>query len=281
MKNPAPTDAISRHDKMVSDPLRTPVLFQAIEKLVKPGDVVLDLGCGLGILTLKALKQGARHVFCCDVDPKALFECKQRVKKAGFEKKVIFFNELSSDIELPEPVDVILSETIGSLGLDENILPFFNDARDRFLKKGGRLLPQKIKIYFAPITLSPSQKPREGYFAQTIHPNQLLSKPQCFLKLDFHKNQYLGFDQEKIFVCENTAKLYGFCGWFEIEWAPNIKSTTAPNALETHWQQGFLAHRNPVKVSQGKQILLRVQMGPKEQVYATESDIRWGFEILN
>jgi len=49
----------------------TKLCLEAVERLAKPGQVVLDLGCGSGILSIAALLLGAKHVTACDIDPKA------------------------------------------------------------------------------------------------------------------------------------------------------------------------------------------------------------------
>ena len=50
----------------------TRLCLQALEKLVKPGMKVLDLGCGSGILSIAALLLGAERAFACDIDEKAV-----------------------------------------------------------------------------------------------------------------------------------------------------------------------------------------------------------------
>lgn len=55
------------------------------------------------------------------------------------------------DVDLAEKVDVILSETLGGFAVDENTLLFTNDARDRFLKEGGWIIPQSLELFVAPV----------------------------------------------------------------------------------------------------------------------------------
>ena len=50
----------------------TRLCLQALERLVKPGMRVLDLGCGSGILSIAALLLGADSAFGCDIDDKAV-----------------------------------------------------------------------------------------------------------------------------------------------------------------------------------------------------------------
>ena len=50
----------------------TRMVIKQLEKYVKPGDNVLDVGCGSGILSVVALKYGAAHAFGTDLDPNAI-----------------------------------------------------------------------------------------------------------------------------------------------------------------------------------------------------------------
>jgi ribosomal protein L11 methyltransferase len=50
----------------------TRLLMQALDKHVRGGERVLDVGCGTGILAICALKLGAKDALCIDVDPDAI-----------------------------------------------------------------------------------------------------------------------------------------------------------------------------------------------------------------
>ena len=72
---------------------------------------------------------------------------------AKFARTVIEHNGLSSiieviqakmeDVELPEKVDIIVSEWMGYMLLRESMLDSVLVARDRWLKPGGALYPSK------------------------------------------------------------------------------------------------------------------------------------------
>jgi ribosomal protein L11 methyltransferase len=49
----------------------TQLCLEAMERIVKPGDSVLDVGCGSGILSIAAKLLGAGRVVGCDLDPDA------------------------------------------------------------------------------------------------------------------------------------------------------------------------------------------------------------------
>lgn len=61
----------------------TRMCLAALERLVRPGDVVLDLGCGSGVLSIAALKLGAARVVCLDIDAEAVGATRANLERAG------------------------------------------------------------------------------------------------------------------------------------------------------------------------------------------------------
>ncbi|MDP2600584.1 MAG: 50S ribosomal protein L11 methyltransferase, partial [Deltaproteobacteria bacterium] len=142
---------IRRHAEMVFDLERSLPLIRAIEKTVRPGDVVVDLGCGLGVLSFAAVNAGAKRVYAIDVDSGALDFAQWQAKQLGMEKRICFFNDHSYHVDLSEKADLLIQETIGRLAFDENFLPTLIDAKKRFLKPSGKIIPAKVALVGAPV----------------------------------------------------------------------------------------------------------------------------------
>lgn len=274
---------------MVLDPLRTPILEKAIHKIVKKGDVVFDLGCGLGVLSFMAIEAGAKKVYACDVDEAIDLAC-YRAKQQGMDHQITFFKGLSSEVFLPEKVDVILSETIGSLGFNENILPFLIDARNRFLKPGGKILPEHLSLFAAPLEENISNKRKKSFKKkkemietalriQALTPKQLLAKAKLIHRAHFLKTQKIGFDQEVRFTADRKGKLTGFAGWFEVDWGEGFTTTTAPWNPMTHWKQTVLPNQKTTLVQKGDQISFRLRLLPHDDPFSTKPDIEWGYQV--
>ena len=278
-----PSNIHKRHHEMVGDNKRTPLIVKAIQQKIKKGDVIFEIGCGTGILTLEALKAGAGLVYACEIDQEADRAAKALIKKEGFEKKVVFFTGLSSDMELPRKIDGIIAETIGSIGLNENILPYVCDARKKWLKKNGFIIPQNLKIFLAPVSFSkkiPSNKNNEyDFMTGLVEPSQILAKEKLYGDISFLKNEYYGYDAEMDFTITRPGNLDGFCGWIEVAWDANNITHTSPFHPFTHWKQTLLplAKSAPVKV--GQKVAFRLIIGPKDEIFSTETLVEWGYKI--
>lgn len=103
------------------------------------------MGCGTGIHTLMALKNGAKKVFAIEMNP--LIEvAREVIFDNGLGDKVQFIMGDSLEVEIPEKVDVIIAN-LGFLGSLES-LP---DAYKRFLKPNGLMIPDSTQMHFTPI----------------------------------------------------------------------------------------------------------------------------------
>ena len=140
------------HARMLHDSRRTSDYMAAVRAAVRPGDVVLDLGTGSGVLAVAAARAGARRVYA--VEATDIAEVADRVFAAnGVEDRVTLIPGWSRQVELPEPADVLVAEVIGSEPLAEEILETTLDARRRLLKPKPRLVPNALTILVRPLRI--------------------------------------------------------------------------------------------------------------------------------
>ncbi|KAG2740413.1 S-adenosyl-L-methionine-dependent methyltransferase [Suillus brevipes Sb2] len=141
--------------------LTNPILFRDA--------VVLDVGCGTGILSLLAVKSGAKHVYAVDASD-ITERAEQIVKANGLENVITLIQGKVEEIFLPggvEDVDIIIiSEWMGYALLHESMLDSVLQARDRFLKpEGGVMAPRQCRIIFGLCEGSEILKERVGFWS--------------------------------------------------------------------------------------------------------------------
>jgi precorrin-6B methylase 2 len=133
------------HASMLHDERRVDAFAAAIRGAVRPGDVVVDLGTGSGILATLAARAGARHVYA--IEESAIADVAQRVfQDNGVDDRVTLLRGHSTKLDLPEKADVLVTETLGNDPLDEGILVWIDDARRRMLKPDARIVPRRIDV---------------------------------------------------------------------------------------------------------------------------------------
>lgn len=140
---------LKTHETLLRDKVRNAAFFQALQKTVKPGDLVLDIGAGTGIWAIAAAKLGAKRVVAIDADELLIGVIRILAAEHGVTDRVEAIWGNSFDIALAREFDVVVSETVGYLGYDENIVAVMQDARTRFLKPGGKIIPETISLHAA------------------------------------------------------------------------------------------------------------------------------------
>ena len=145
-------EAPAIHVEMLDDRLRTTAFLRAIEEVVQPGDVVVDVGTGTGVLALGAARRGAKRVYA--VEESAIADAAEGVVASnGLSERVRIVRGRSTQIELPEKADVLVSEMLGHDPLAEQLLPVFADARRRLLHEGARTIPEQLSVLAVPVEL--------------------------------------------------------------------------------------------------------------------------------
>ena len=140
------------HHSMLVDRIRVEAFMRAILATVQPGDVVVDIGTGTGILSAFAAIAGARQVYAIEREP-IIDVAREIVERNGLSDRVTFLEGSSLDIELPERGDVLVSETIGNAAYDEGITRWYRDAKDRLLVDGAAVIPRQLDLEASLLTV--------------------------------------------------------------------------------------------------------------------------------
>ena len=167
------------HARMLHDDRRTRDFISALTAAVRPGDVVLDIGTGSGVLAVALARAGARHVYAVEASDIAAVAA--RVFEAnGVTDRVTLVPGWSRQIELPERADLLVAEIIGNEPLEEEILETTLDARRRLLKPRARLVPQVLELLARPLLL-PEAEIRQRAFGRVA-----VKRWRDLYGIDFH-----------------------------------------------------------------------------------------------
>jgi predicted RNA methylase len=158
---------VEMHIELLDDRRRTHDFIHAIERAVRPGDVVVDLGTGTAVLAMAAARAGARRVYA--IEASAFADVAERIIEAnGYADRVTVVRGWSNEISLPERADVLVSEIIGNDPLGEGALRYMPDAVDRFLKASARVLPARLRVMAALVDVPAGDQAKRRVAAEAL-----------------------------------------------------------------------------------------------------------------
>lgn len=277
------------HRGLIDDPHRVAAYDRAIRRLVCPGDVVLDLGAGTGLLSLLCARRGARVHALESMPVAGLAEA--LLRRNGLADRVTVHRGDAALVEPVEAVDLVVSEFMGRFLVDDEMLPAVAAAR-RWLKPGGRFCPSLVRMLCAPVgdfalgSVDRFAVPLLGldlgaglpYALNTCYHAQLGANALLAPAALYHDYHPLGpdrdFDHQLTFTLDRGGRMQGVAGWFEALLAPGVTLCTEPG-IETHWGQ-YLFPVGPIDVQAGDVLRLRLAT----EAFVEDPAWQWEGELL-
>jgi Ribosomal protein L11 methyltransferase (PrmA) len=276
---------LEEHRDYIADKLRISLYRRAINQVVKPGDVVMDLGAGSGILGMLACQAGAKRVYA--VDAGGMIQVARELARAnGFGDRIVGVKGMSTRIDLPEKVDVIIADQIGYFGFEAGLFEYFRDACRRFLKRGGRTIPLRVDLQAGAMNSPRSWKSVEFWSAgregldlssaraiasNTCYPRlardlKLLSSVGKLCSLDVASAPRT-FSAETIVRIARDGVIHGIAGWFSAQLSPHVTMTNNPVAQrKINRPSSFMPLDRPVRVVKNDWVKVGLNATPEQSL---------------
>lgn len=271
------------YQAMLGDWVRMDSYRRAIRSVVKPGDVVADLGTGLGVLALMAVQAGARKVYAIDTRERSLWIADRVVRANGGENHVSLVLGDARTITIPEQVDVIVNELIGDFGTDEGIFECVSEFARRYLKPGGNIVPNRLKTFLVPVEYRDEFR---GVWREDFHGLDLRTaialpcrpQPVMYGLREQPKELAVAYPLEDIVFGHEMGKrdltiparfevlekgnLQGFVGYFDATLVPGLGIRNYPCYAGCHWLNWNWPVSPPIPVHPGQRIEAQIKATP-------------------
>ncbi|XP_029416452.1 protein arginine N-methyltransferase 3 isoform X2 [Nannospalax galili] len=268
------------HEEMLKDKVRTESYRDFIYQNphIFKDKVVLDVGCGTGILSMFAAKAGAKKVLGVD-QSEILYQAMDIIRLNRLEDTVTLIKGKIEEVRLPvEKVDVIISEWMGYFLLFESMLDSVLYAKNKYLGKGGSVYPDICTISLVAVSDVSKHADRIAFWddvygfnmscmkkavipeavVEVLDPKTLVSDPCGVKHIDCHTTSIsdLEFASDFTLKITKTAVCTAVAGYFDIYFEKNCHNrvvfSTGPQSTQTHWKQTVFLLEKPFAVKAGE-----------------------------
>ncbi len=280
---------LEAHEEMLSDNVRVEAYHRGIHRNVQPGDVVLDLGTGTGLLAFMASRAGAKKVYA--VEHSDFVDVAREIGDYNGFTNIEYIRANSREFTPPEPIDVVLHEQMGDELFNENMLENVLDLRDRVLAPSGRILPARFRLFVEPVSMHEEMRIRrfwnidlpdgidlsasqhspvaarfntgrnDNFWLRPHSVKSTIGEPQPILEFDLNTLESLESLPARHIV-ERTASadtiVDGCCIWFEAAFDDETTLSTSPLGPVTSW--GNRVFRFDQEIAKGETLRFEVEL---------------------
>ncbi|KFP29055.1 Protein arginine N-methyltransferase 3, partial [Colius striatus] len=268
------------HEKMLKDEVRTGSYRDFIyqNSHIFKDKVVLDVGCGTGILSMFAAKAGAKKVIGVD-QSEIIYQAMDIKKLNKLENIITLIKGRIEEVNLPlEKVDVIISEWMGYFLLFESMLDSVIYAKDKYLAEGGSVYPDMCTISLVAVGDMKNHENKVLFWedvygfdmscmkkavipeavVEVLDPNTLISTASVIKCIDCNTASIpdLEFSSDFTLSITRSTKCTAIAGYFDVFFEKNCHSkvlfSSGPQCTKTHWKQTVFLLDKPIPVEAGE-----------------------------
>ena len=267
---------VCQYGGMIACEPRMDVFAEALRRAITPGCTVIDLGAGTSVFALLACQYGAGRVIA--IEPAdAVQVLRISARDNGYADRIEVIQDLSTAFTETNVADVIVSDLRGCLPLFERHIPILIDARERLLKPGGVLMPQRDILRVAlcchpeygalceepwlrnsyGLDLSAGHRFAVNRFIKTtVTPETLRSAALDLLTIDYRTVTVPDFEGRVVLECHQAGPINGLLLWFDAEIAPDLGFSNAPGKPQLVYESAFFPFEHPIDMATGDWIEL-------------------------
>ncbi|XP_075925574.1 protein arginine N-methyltransferase 1 isoform X1 [Petromyzon marinus] len=278
------------HEEMLKDEVRTRTYRNAMyhNRHLFKDKVVLDVGSGTGILCMFAAKAGAKKVFGIECSNIADYS-QQIIKANNLDSVITIVKGKVEEVDLlVDKVDIIISEWMGYCLLYESMLNTVICARDKWLKPGGAIFPDRASLFLTAIEDRQYKENKINWWedvygfdmscirdvaiqeplVDVVEPKQVVTNSCLVKEVDIYtvKVDDLTFTSPFCLQVRRADYVHALVAYFTVEFTRCHKRTgfsTAPDAPYTHWKQTvFYLKEDCLTVKPGEEIYGTISLRP-------------------
>ena len=280
---------------LLYDDIRINEFRKAISTLINANSTVAEIGFGLGTYSFFAAQQGAKSVYA--IERADVFDIgKELARRNQLESKITFLKNHSTSAQLPEKVDFIIMEDYTPMFASNGLFETISDARKRFLKPGGKFIPNTFDLKFALVEYpdfynflkAPNWKDDKAFGINWEYTTELLfnhthyaTRPgikmlsdECLLTtIDLTISDDFTFQFSDSIKAQTSGIVHGLIGWWDCWFTPEQFFSNSPSASANTWGQMFFPIRYPFSVKKGDTVNIRLESIHSK--YSGEVNYRW------
>jgi protein arginine N-methyltransferase 1 len=281
---------ILQYGHMMQDEIRVNSHYQALKQLVRPESIVVDLGSGIGIFALMACQLGAKRVYAIESNLWGSLG-KQMAAANGFADRIEFIAKSSNEVALPQQGDILIGDLRGTSPLTIPNMRAFIDARQRFLKPGGMIVPQRDVVYVSLVSLPKIYKEMvnqpwldnpyglnlEPGFKFVVNSVHSINRPdippplfpyKVWADIDYAKLENPNFSATFEWEATDSATAHAVFTWFRAYLTDDVSYTNAPWEVHAPAYGNLLFFfQNPLEIVAGDALTLELKASPVQQDY--------------